>query len=95
MIHEELHSRKDRQNWSVIASMKPFANIRHHNGERGAGYMKRKEVLYDNLLHRARLNPELSMGTRNWWLREYWPNRLAEGWEPTSFEEWSKGHREF
>jgi hypothetical protein len=89
MIHEELYSRRARQNWSLAAPMQPFAQVEHFNGDMGEAYMARKGVLYDNILDRITKDPSISTGTRVYWHREYWPSRLAEGFTPTSFEEWT------
>jgi hypothetical protein len=89
MIHEEAYSKRKRMNWSVASGEIPFAEVKHDQSEHSSEYMRRKGVLYDNLLHRAYLAPDSSWGTRSWWWREYWPSVLEKGeFEPTAFEDW-------
>jgi hypothetical protein len=91
-IHEELYHRKSRKNWGELAPKFPVAKIRHLDRESPWWYRARKQVLYDNLLHRIYTEEMPRAGVSPWWWQTHWPERLeAGGFEPTSFEGWKEG----
>jgi hypothetical protein len=91
-IHEEPYLRKGMKHWSEVAPSKPFAIIKH-SPRIDEDYLSRKNVLYDNIIHRAYLNHNQRHGINEWWFNVYWPRRLKEGFIPTTFEEWREDVR--
>lgn len=90
IIHEELYNRRTRANWGTVVGRESFAHIEHHVSEQDPLYIERKKALYDNLVYRAYTQPEAHRGVSQWWITEYMPRRIAEGFTPMSFEEWQE-----
>lgn len=94
MIHEEPYNRRSRANWGAVAPPEHFALIEHDTRAPSPSYLARKAALYDNLIYRIAQDPDMSPGTNRWWVEEYLPSRIAEGFEPMSFEQWSEEYHD-
>jgi len=91
LIHEEAYLKRTFKHWSTVAKDQHFARISHSNFDGDSAYHARKNALYENLLHRIHVHPELRTGTNSGWYERSWPERLKQGWDgEMTFEQWQK-----
>lgn len=90
VIHEAATSRRKGIGWATYARKHDPVALISHAAEDSRSYNLRKLTLYDHLLNMVYEQPELRAGTDPYWFEDYWPKRLAEGWQDVSFEAWQK-----
>jgi len=88
MVHEAPFQRRTSTIWSVSARRhSPVAMLQHHSGG-DAKYQQRKQALYDHLLDTIYRDPSRRPGTDPYWFLTHWPQRLEEGVELFTFNQW-------
>jgi len=88
-IHEAPVHRDTGQLWAEWARKhKAVAIIEHDPCPQDAVYTKRKQLLYDHLLHMIVENPKLRHGTDFRWWTAHWNTVVAPRFTNISFEEW-------
>jgi hypothetical protein len=90
LIHEAPVHKVTRQSWARWARrFPPIAYVEHDCGTADSPELSmRKKVLYEHLIHKIVMNPELRHGTDRHWWTTYWEKEVAPKFKEHSFEEW-------
>ena len=92
LIHEAPIHKATGALWSEWARPHPAIAFVEHEAHHDEDPMltKRKQILYDHLIHTIVHNPQLRLGTDMYWWDEHYHKVVVPRYRPVTFEQWQK-----